>query len=107
MDEFRNKYNLLIGAYADARRLLCTSIRDESSIDELLAYGEDLMASEPGIAVRFFGRVLELDPKNITALVYSALCYWSSGDDAGFQKLRERALKLAPDDPRVQDLVDR
>ncbi|MFZ6638704.1 hypothetical protein ACO0LL_03135 [Undibacterium sp. TC4M20W] len=106
MDEFRNKYHLLIGAYVDARKLLCASIRDESSINELLAYGEDVMASEPGIALRFFGRVLELDSKNISALVYSALCYWSAGDDVGFQKLLDRALKLAPEDPKVLELVD-
>ncbi|MBI3730406.1 MAG: hypothetical protein HY254_19020 [Burkholderiales bacterium] len=65
------------------------------------------MVPEPEIALRFFGRVLELDPKNLSALIYSAICYWSSGDNVGFQKLRDRALKLAPSDPTVLELVDR
>ena len=107
MNEFRNKYNLLTGAYADARKKLYASLRDESSIEELLAYGEEVMVSEPEVALRFFGRVLELDPKSLTALVYAALCYWLSGDNVGFQKLRDRALKLAPGDPKVLELVDR
>lgn len=107
MNEFRNKYNLLTGVYADARKQLYASVCDESSIEELLAYGEEVMVTEPEVALRFFGRVLELDPKNVTALVHSALCYWLSGDDAGFQKSRDRALKLAPSDPKVLELVDR
>ncbi len=53
MNEFRNKYNLLTGAYSDARKKLYASLRDESSIEELLAYGEEVMASEPGVALRF------------------------------------------------------
>jgi len=107
MNEFRNKYNLLTNACVDARKQLYASLRDESSIEDLLAYGEQVMASESEIALRFFGRVLELDSKNLAALVYSALCYWSSGDDVGFKKLRDRALTLAPSDPKVLELLDR
>jgi hypothetical protein len=107
MNDFRNKFNLLVCAYKEAKNNLYASINDESSVLDLLAYGEEIMADEPEIALWFFGKTLELDSMNVTALVYSALCYWSSGDDAGFKKLRDRALRIAPNDPKVQGLIDR
>lgn len=66
MNDFQSKYELLIDAYTAARKQLFASIRDETSTTKLFAYGEEIMGPELDIALRFFGKVIELDPKNVT-----------------------------------------
>ena len=87
-------------ANASKAKLYLERIAQERDIEELIRLGEKYTPVSH-ISIPAYERVLQLDGRNLKALVELSTIYWLDGEDESARQYLEKAARIAPEDVNV------
>ena len=87
-------------ANASQTKAYLKRIAQERDIEELIRLGEKYTPVSH-ISIPAYERVLQLDGRNLKALVELSTIYWLDGEDESARQYLEKAARIAPEDVNV------